>query len=227
MSKAKDRVRGATTKKAPPKAPPKTPPKAPPKAGPAKAAPKVKMVAPKSPSRASVVKTILDDLTSPMTPADAAELFAVSVMDQLKEMAPDVLAKFDRSWFNVFVDLAIAVVNRCDERDVAEALRTVEADEAKRGLLARMLRRRFARSLPAEAVNQLDDTGRYWLSRAAIEAAGAAVKDEELWEALWGRKAGWIPVPMIARESPNGPPPTGDDGDGADKDAEATTHDEE
>jgi hypothetical protein len=227
MSKAKARVRGTTTtKRATPKAAAKPEPEPGPRPRP-KPKPAPPRPAPGPPSRAAVVKTILDDLTSPMVPADAAELFAVSVMDKLLELAPDVMARFNRSWFDVFVDLAIAVINRCDERDVAEALRQVEADEDKHGLLARMLRRRFARSLPAVAVSQLDDTGRYWLSRAAIEAAGAAVKDEELWEALWGRKAGWIPVPMIARESPNGPPPTGDNGDGGDKDAEATAHDEE
>jgi hypothetical protein len=212
--------KGATTvTKATPKPRTKGPPRAKPKPE------TVRMdVQPALPSRAAVVKTILDDLTSPLVPADAAELFAVSVMDKLLELAPDVMAKFDRSWFDVFVDLAVAVVNRCDERDVAEALKTVEADETKHGLLARVLRRRFARSLPAGAVARLDDAGRYWMSRAAIEAAGDAVRDGELWEALWGRKAGWIPVPMIARESPNGPPPTGDNGD---KDAEATAHDEE
>jgi hypothetical protein len=229
MSKAKARVRGTTTKRATPKAAAKPEPEPGPKPRPRprpKPKPAPPRPAPGPPSRAARVKTILDDLTSPMVPADAAELFAVSVMDKLLELAPDVMARFNRSWFDVFVDLAIAVINRCDERDVAEALRQVEADEDKHGLLARTLRRRFARSLPAAAVAPLDDAARYWLSRAAIEAAGAAVKDEELWEALWGRKAGWIPVPMLARESPDGPPPT-DNGDGADRDAEATTHDEE
>jgi hypothetical protein len=158
----------------------------------------------KTPARATVTKVILDDLTSPLVPADAAELFAVAVMDQLLELSPETAVRFDRSWFIVFVDLAVAVTNRCPEESIMKALETIEADEKKRGLLARVLRRRFARSLPAEAVAQLDDTGRYWLSRAAIEAAGAAVKDKELWEALWGRKTGWLPVPMIAREPHEG-----------------------
>jgi hypothetical protein len=154
----------------------------------------------KTPSRATVTKVILDDLTSPLVPADAAELFAVTVMDRLKEIAPEVLARFDRSWFNVFVDLAVAVTSRCPEEAIVKACEEIAADEEKVGLLSRVLRRRFARSLPAEAVNQLDDTGRYWLSVAAIEAVGLARQDEELWDALWGRKTGWLPVPMIAKE---------------------------
>jgi hypothetical protein len=162
------------------------------------------------PSRAAVTKIILDDLTSPLVPADAAELFAVGVMDHLKEMAPEIIAKFDRSWFNVFVDLAIAVTNRCDEADVKATLEAVERawnEEAKGEqpddvLRARVLRRRFARSLPAEAVNQLDDTGRYWLSMAAIAAARDLVKDPALWDAMWGRKTGWFPMILIAKEAP-------------------------
>jgi hypothetical protein len=132
-------------------------------------------------------------------------------MDRLKEIAPEVLARFDRSWFNVFVDLAVATVNRCHERDVAETLLEIEGDPEKKALRTRVLRRRFARSLPAAAVNQLDDTGRYWLSVAAIEAVGLAIKDDELWEGLWGRKTGWFPVIMIAREpGPDGEATTED-----------------
>jgi hypothetical protein len=157
---------------------------------------------PRPPSRAAVTKAILDDLTSPLVPADAAELFAVLVMDRLKEIAPEVLARFDRSWFEVFVDLAVAVTARCPEEAIAATCRAIEADQEKATLLSRVLRRRFARSLPAGAVNQLDDAGRYWLSVAAIDAVGLALRDEELWDALWGRKAGWFPVPLIAREPP-------------------------
>jgi hypothetical protein len=143
---------------------------------------------------------ILDDLTSPLTPADAAELFAVAVMDRLKEVAPEVLAKFDRSWFDVFVDLAIAIINRCPEESIVKTIR--EIDDQQKSMHARVLRRRFARSLPAEAVNQLDDTGRYWLSIAFIDAASFALADRDMWDALWGRKAGWFPVVPIAREAP-------------------------
>jgi hypothetical protein len=165
------------------------------------------------PSRASVTKIILDDLTSPMTPADAAELFAVAVMDNLKAMAPEIIAKFDRSWFDVFVDLAIAVVNRCDEDDLRKTLDQMaeEDSEGTDGLTTRIIRRRFARSLPKEAVAQLDDTGRYWLSLAAIAAFRGVGADDELWEALWGRKTGWFPVRMLAREAP-GTKPIGPDG---------------
>jgi hypothetical protein len=168
-----------------------------------------------TPSRAAVTKEILDDLTSPLTPADAAELFAVAVMDKLKEMAPEIIAKFDRTWFEVFVDLAIAVVNRCREENIRATLDEIEHDE--KGLHARVLRRRFARSLPPGAVNQLDDTGRYWLSMAAIAAVRDLVKDKDLWEALWGHKKGWFPVVMIAKEAPGMPPAdptTGENGEG-------------
>jgi hypothetical protein len=162
-------------------------------------------------SRAAVTKIILDDLTSPLVPADAAELFAVMVMDHLKEMAPDIIAKFDRSWFDVFVDLAVAVTNRCAEDDVRKTLEAIERAENKDAetgeaddkLRARVLRRRFARSLPPGAVNQLDDTGRYWLSMAAIAAARDLVKDQSLWDAMWGRKTGWFPTILIAKEAPD------------------------
>ena len=137
-------------------------------------------------------------------PADAAELFAVEVMDQLKELAPEVIAKFDRSWFNVFVDLTTAVINRCDEASVRATVEKIE--KSPDCLEARVLRRRFARSLPAEAVNQLDDTGRYWLSVAAIEAVRELYRDDDLWDAMWGRKTGWFPVPMLAKEAPGAEP---------------------
>jgi hypothetical protein len=164
------------------------------------------------PSMGPVIKQILDDLTSPMTPADGAELFAVLVMDKLKQIAPEVIAKFDRSWFDIFVNLAIAVVNRCAEADVKATLE--EINRKPEALQARILRRRFARSLPLEAVQQLDDTGRYWLSRAAIAAVQEAVKDDELWAALWGHKTGWFPVIMLAKEPGTdlADPTTGEDG---------------
>jgi hypothetical protein len=171
------------------------------------------------PSRASVVKIILDDLTSPMTPADAAELFAVSVMDKLRELAPDVMANFTPAWGDVFIDLAVAVVNRCDEDQVKAMLEKLPVDgessaadaDGEGWLLFRVLRRRFARSLPDTVEPKISSVGRYWLSVAAIEAARDAADDDELWEALWGRKAGWYPIKMLAREAP-GTKPLGDDG---------------
>jgi hypothetical protein len=129
-------------------------------------------------------------------------------MDRLKEIAPEVMARFDRSWFDVFVDLAVAVTAQCPEEAVAETFR--EIDDEQKKIHARVLRRRLARSLPAEAVNQLDDTGRYWLSVAAIEAVAHAFEDKDMWDALWGRKTGWFPVPMIAREAPGNGAPVAD-----------------
>jgi hypothetical protein len=144
-----------------------------------------------SPSQTPVIRTLLDDLAGPLTQADAAELYAVKVVD--------ICRKFDPFWFGLLIDLATHVVRQCDERDVGTTLKMVVAEPD--GMQAHLLRRRINRNLPvAPGDSKLTETERYELARAILVAACDAVQDQELWDALWGRKADWSPVVITDRE---------------------------
>ena len=166
--------------------------KAPPKAQPKAAAKSVRKPVASSlhepPSRATFTKAVLDDLVRPLSPADATELFAAKVVD--------IARKFDLFWFHLVAELATQVLHKCDEQVVKATLEEVATDLD--GLRAHLIRRRINRALPiAPGESRLTETERYELARAVVVAACETVKDESLWDALWGRKADWSPVVRI------------------------------
>ena len=137
------------------------------------------------PSRAAFTKATLDDLTLPLVPADAIELFAAKVVD--------IARKFDMFWFQAVVDLATHVVYSCEEEDVKATIQAV-ADDLD-GIRAHIIRRRINRNLPnGPGESRLTETERYELARAIVVAACETIKDEPLWYGIWGRQADWFPV---------------------------------
>lgn len=159
--------------------------KAQPKAKP-KAAPKLARKLPhEPPPRAGFVKATLEDLVRPLIVADAAELFTAKVVD--------IARKFDPFWYQVIVELVTGVVTQCNEQDVAATIREITANLD--GTLAHLMRRRINRNLPvAPGESRLTETERYEMARAIVIAACETLKEQDLWDALWGRKADWYPV---------------------------------
>ena len=143
------------------------------------------------PARAAFTKALLDDLALPLVPADAIELFAAKVVD--------IARKFDPFWYQVLVDLATHVVYSCEEEDVKATIQAV-ADDVD-GLRAHIIRRRINRNLPhGPGDSRLTETERYEMARAIVVAAVDTLKDEPLWDGIWGRKASWFPVILSKRE---------------------------
>jgi hypothetical protein len=163
------------------------------------------------PSRAAFTKALLDDLSTPLVPADAIELFAVKVVD--------IARKFDPFWYQVLVDLATHVVYSCEEEDIRATIQAV-ADDID-GLRAHIIRRRINRNLPhGPGESRLTETERYELARAIVVAAVDTLKDEALWDGIWGRKASWFPVILSKRE----PAEDGaEEGEGTEKGSKGST----
>jgi hypothetical protein len=164
--------------------------KAQPKAAP-KAAPRKSGQHPQDPSARAAVRAILEDMVRPLTPADAAELFAANVIN--------VTRVFDHFWFRLVVDLVMQVTDRCEEADVKATFTEIAGDVD--GVRGHLIRRRINRNLPvAPGDSKLTETQRYELARAIVVSACDAVKSDELWDALWGRKAGWFPIITVDKE---------------------------
>jgi hypothetical protein len=143
-------------------------------------------------------KAIIEELESPLTLADASELVVVKLKKRLEEIDAPAGMKFDAFWAKTFIDLIVYIVEHCEEQNVAETLYDIE--KAPDGLRARVLRRRLALSLPPGTKNQLDEGERYDLADDMLEAGIATVKDVELWDALWGRKAEWSTVIRVVEK---------------------------
>jgi hypothetical protein len=159
--------------------------KAQPKAKPKAAVTPARKLPHEPPPRAGFVKAVLDDLVRPLIVADAAELFAVKVVD--------IARKFDPFWFQVVIDLVTGIVKQCNEQDIKATIQEIAGNTD--GTLAHLMRRRINRNLPvAPGESRLTETERYEMARAIVVAACDTLKEEDLWDALWGRKIDWFPV---------------------------------
>lgn len=150
----------------------------------------------------------MDDALTPLTQGDALELFASRVVEDTNNGDPELAKKFDPYWFRVIIDLAGQVVQKCTEKDVAATLDAVQRERSRSFLSfrERALRRKLSRNLPEDAKTRLTALERDSLVGQMIQSAISAQQDQEMWDACWGRLAGWSPV-VQAAESPAEEPP--------------------